>query len=160
MVLAASLSRLLPHAPNFTALTAVSLFAGSMWGFSLATFLVPLLAMFLTDMVFGSHPTTLYVYGSVFLISFLGALALKQRKAGRIIATTFVSSALFYLVTNFGVWMEAGLYPPTASGLAESYLMGLPFLRNQILGDLTFTVAIFAGYELLVRAFSAKRSSL
>jgi hypothetical protein len=154
LILIAAISRLFPHAPNFTAVTAMALFAGSVWGLSLAAFVVPLAAMVATDFIFGAHSTTLYVYGSLIAITAFGAVALKNRKALSILTTTLVSSMLFYVVTNFGVWLEQDLYPKTQEGLVECYVMALPFLRNQVVGDLMFSVAIFACYALLVRVFS------
>jgi formate-dependent nitrite reductase membrane component NrfD len=44
-------------------------------------------------------------------------------------------------------------YPHTFVGLMASYTAGIPFLRNQILGDLFFSSVLFGGFALLQRRF-------
>jgi len=47
------------------------------------------------------------------------------------------------------VWATGALYPHTMAGLSACYLAGIPFYRNQVLGDVVYTVAIFGGYAAL-----------
>jgi hypothetical protein len=54
--------------------------------------------------------------------------------------------------------MSAGLYPQTASGLVECFVMGLPFLKNQVLGDMTYSLLLFFGYEFLARRLVAVKN--
>jgi hypothetical protein len=62
---------------------------------------------------------------------------------------------LFYLISNFGVWLF-GLnlanqpYPKTLAGLAECYVAALPFLHGTMAGDWAF-MAVFAVAIVLVR---------
>jgi hypothetical protein len=65
----------------------------------------------------------------------------------RVLGASISASAIFFLVTNFSVWAESGMYPKTAAGLAACYTAGIPFLGNTILGDLFFSVAMFGVYE-------------
>ncbi len=55
---------------------------------------------------------------------------------------------LFFLITNFGVWLHTGLYAKTWGGLVQSYTLALPFFRNTLLGDLGFVGLLFGAYEL------------
>ena len=151
MILAASLSRLIPHLPNMTAVSAMALFAGSMWGLSVATFLIPMAIMSLTDLVFGLHPTMTYVYGSFVAISLLGALFLRERRGVKVVAFSLLSSALFFAITNLGYWAEGGFYPHNFSGLVECYVAGLPFVKNQVVGDLMYSAILFAAYDFVIR---------
>lgn len=53
---------------------------------------------------------------------------------------------LFYVWTNFGVWLVSGMYPPTFTGLLQSYYMALPFLKwhlvsNMLIVPVGFTLA-------------------
>lgn len=147
------LSRLLPHPPNFTALNGGALFAGGKlerpWNY-----IAPLLALALTDLIIGLHGTMLYVYLSVILVIWLGERLLRRNPSiSRLATIGLVSSTLFFLITNFGVWAEGVLYPKTAAGLLQSYLMGLPFWRNMVAADLLFTVGFYTLY-----AYAQKRS--
>jgi len=68
-----------------------------------------------------------------------------------IAAAAFASSLSFFFITNFMVWATGSMYPHTTSGLWACFLAGLPFYRNQILGDAFYTAAIFGGYALIQR---------
>jgi hypothetical protein len=43
------------------------------------------------------------------------------------------------------------MYSHTATGLSVCYLAGVPFYRNQVVGDAIYTVAIFGGYAVVQR---------
>jgi hypothetical protein len=88
-----------------------------------------------------------YVYGSFILTGIIGLWLKNHKNAQNIVGATLLSSVLFFLITNFGVW-AAGWYPRTLSGLMQSYMMGLPFFRNTVLGDLCYTGVFFGCYEL------------
>lgn len=142
------LIRLWPHPPNFTPLGATALFGGAKlsrpWNYVL-----PLFILFTTDLVLGFHALMPYVYGCFALSVFLAEKYLKGSVTARkltILATA--NSIIFFLVTNFGVWLQGHLYPHTIAGLTESYVMGLPFLRNMFAGDIVFTLGVFGFYAL------------
>ncbi len=149
--------RLLPHPANMTPLGATALFGGAKlsrpWNY-----LIPLLVLFLTDLFLGFHGTMPYVYGSFIISVFLAERFLKQSVTAQklvILATT--NALLFYLVTNFGVWLEGRLYPPTMAGLIESYVMGLSFLGNMLVGDLGYSLGIFGLYAWAEKCLPLER---
>ena len=165
-IISAILLRLLPHVPNFAPITAIALFGGAYLGRRTALIL-PLAIMIFSDYLLlywtGNnfnfqkiysplslfHDTTLFVWSS-FLISGLIGIYLSKRKT--VLNTTFASiiaSLQFFIVTNFGVWAMTTMYPHTIAGLIQSYLMGIPFFRATILGDLFYTGAFFGSYELV-----------
>lgn len=146
--------RLLPHAPNFAPIGALALFGGAYLN-GIFAFVVPLSAMFVSDLFLGFHNTMFFVYGSFILIGLLGLWLKNHKSAGNVILASLSSSVLFFLLTNFGVWLVSGMYQKTASGLMESYFMALPFFRNTLLGDLFYTGVFFGGYEVL-KAFTYK----
>lgn len=138
--------RLLPHPGNMTPVGATALFGGA----NLArpwNYLAPLLVLFVTDLFLGFHALMPFVYGSFVVSVFLAERFLKQSvTTKKLIALATANALIFFLVTNFAVWLEGRLYPPTISGLIESYAMGLPFLRNMLIGDLGYTLGIFGLY--------------
>lgn len=70
---------------------------------------------------------------------------------------SLLGSGLFFLVTNFGVWVCLETYPKTSAGLMECYGAGLPFLRNGLLGDLFYAGLLFGGLHLAERRFLSLR---
>lgn len=142
--------RLVPHAANFTPLYAVALLACATFPRSTG-FWVPLVAMVISDLVVGMHDTVLFTWSGMLVFMALGYALSGTRTATRIGLYSLAGSAAFFVWTNFGVWLVSGMYAPSASGLAQCYLLALPFFRNSLLGDLAFTAALFAAYELVRR---------
>lgn len=141
-------TRLLPHPPNFTPVGAVALFSGAVVP-GPAGFLIPLIALFLSDTILGFHDTMLYVYASFFIIFLLGRYLKRQPAFNILSGSSLLSSVLFFTITNFGVWQATNLYPKTLSGLSQSYVMGLPFFGNTVAGDFLYTMIIFYGYRYI-----------
>ena len=142
MSIAAVAVRLIPHPPNFTPIGATALFGGAKFGRPW-NYLLPLTLLFVTDLFLGFHGTMAYVYGSLLIITFLGERWAKKPSTPRIIVLGLASSTIFFLVTNFGVWAQGTLYPPTFAGLIESYVAAIPFWQNMLLADLIFSVGYF-----------------
>lgn len=157
LILLGAILRIIPHSPNFTAIGAMALLSGFYISSILVAMAIPLAALLVSDLVLGFHPTMIFVYGAFALVVLvsragknLGAGSSKLMNVMGLLGLTLTGSALFFVITNFGVWMTSGMYPMTAAGLVQSMIMGLPFLDNQVLGDLFYTGLAFAGVELLL----------
>jgi len=152
VILLAALSRLMPHPMNFAPITAIALFGGMYFDKRFAPVL-PLLALLISDYFLGFYDGIEWVYAS-FLLSVGTGMWLRSRKnVPLIVVATIGNSILFFLITNFGVWMSGMLYPKTFSGLVECYIMALPFFRNTIAGDLFYVAVMFGVYELAIKYF-------
>jgi hypothetical protein len=146
--------RFLPHPWHFTPVAASLLFFGahgsrrSMW------FPVSLLALsdvILTKYVYAypfswDHFVTWAWYAAIVL---LGMRLRYHEKPLWIGASALASSISFFLVSNFAVWACFTMYPKTFAGLMTSYAMGVPFFRNDFVGTLLFSAAMFATPVLL-----------
>ena len=155
IIVLGALSRLLPHPANFAPIGALALFGGAHFKGARA-FLIPLAAMFLSDLFLGFHSTMPFVYGAFFLIVCIGKLLEDKKTVIPIFGASIISSLLFFLVTNFGVWAATTMYAKNIGGLMTSYLMGVPFLKNTFLGDLFYTFTFFYGYryvEIFMKRF-------
>jgi hypothetical protein len=100
------------------------------------------------------HSTSLFVYGSFLLTSLIGMWLKNHKSAKNILSATLFSSILFFLITNFGVWVQ-GIYARDINGLWQSYVMGIPFFKNTLLGDLFYTGVFFGGFEF-AKTFGAR----
>lgn len=158
MIAAAAASRLVPHPPNLTAVTAMALFGGATLADKRLAFLVPLAALFLSDLVLGFHSEMLVVYGCFAAVVCIGLWLQKHRSAPFIAGAALASSVLFFVTTNFGVWAIDGMYPLTWQGLIACYTAAIPFFRNTLEGDLLYTLVLFGGFALMERRFPALRS--
>lgn len=161
MILAAAGLRLLPHPPNFTPIAAMALFGGATFGDVRVAFLVPLAAMALSDAVLGFHALAPLVYGAFALIVLIGISIRRRRTLPWITLGALGGSVIFFLVTNFNfaIWGPHVLYPKTWAGMLAAYAAAVPFFRNTLLGDLTYTALLFGGFALLERSVPAMRES-
>ena len=103
----AALSRFVPHPPNFAPIAAMALFGG-VYVQKRFSFIVPLAAMLISDYFIGFHNTMPFVYGNFILIALLGVWLRNHKTLGWIIGSSVASSVLFFVVTNFGVWVMGG----------------------------------------------------
>ena len=160
LILLAALSRLLPHPPNFSPVEAIALFGGAFFASRALALLVPLVAMFASDLALGLLHGGLYAgwFGSAgFWLVYLCIAAsvvlgfgLRGRAgAGRVLAYCLAGSVLFFLVTNFGAWLASPLYPRTGAGLMQAYVAGIPFFQWTVLGTIAYAALLFGGFGLL-----------
>ena len=159
MILFAAFARLIPHPPNFTPIAAMALFGGAYFSKKWMAFLIPVAAMFLTDLIIGFHSTMWSVYLSLILIVGIGMIFIRKKKAGNIILASVTSSVLFFIVTNFAVWAAGLYYPKTFAGLVTSYVAAIPFFHYTLLGDLFFVGVMFGLYHLIVNRYPALEKS-
>lgn len=141
------------------------MFGAAVFHRPLLALIIPLLSLFLSDLYinnvvyadfydrdrfvwFGSE----WVYLAFILIIGVGRWLLHRRiTAGRVGGASLLASAVFFLVTNFGVWVGSGMYPHTFTGLLTCYAAGIPFFGNTLLGDLLYSAALFGGYAWATR---------
>lgn len=148
VILLAAFSRLLPHPMNFTPITALALFGG-VYLDKKHTFIVPIAAMLISDYFIGFYSGMSWVYASILAICCIGLWLRNHRGVGSTVAATFAGSVLFFIVTNFGVWISAQVsYPYTAAGLVQCYIAAIPFFRNSLAGDFLYVGVMFGAYEL------------
>ncbi len=160
LILLAALSRLIPHPPNFSPVEAVALFGGAYFGSRRVALWVPLVAMFVSDLALGLLNGGIYaeyflsagfllVYLCIALSTVLGFGLRGRVSAERVFGYSLLGSVLFFLVTNFGVWLGSSMYPPTAAGLVATYVAGLPFFQNTVFGTLFYSGLLFGSFALL-----------
>jgi hypothetical protein len=153
MITAAAFTRLIPHLPNFTAIGAMALFGGAYFTNKKLAFAVPLIAMFLTDLILGFHSTIVAVYLAFALMVVIGMTIIRKKKVSNIILASVVASVLFFIITNFAFWITGVLYPVTFAGLAECYIAALPFFGYNLLGNLFYAGVMFGLFELVKMKF-------
>lgn len=149
IIIFAAFTRLMPHPPNFTPIIAMGLFGGAYLKDKRWAILLPVIAMLLADFFLGFHGTMLWVYGSLILITIMGTLLKNRTTLINCTAATLGGSLLFFLLTNFGVWITSGFYPKSAAGLLNCYSMALPFFGNTLAGSVFYSAIMFFGYEWL-----------
>jgi hypothetical protein len=151
IVILAVWSRLIPHPWNFTAIGATALFGGAYFQSRSLSLVVPLLALFISDMILGFHPTMVFVYAAFALIVVLGWSLQEKKTAMRLATYSLVTSCVFFLISNFGVWVMEPFYSKDTTGLMACFVAGIPFFANQVMGDLFYVGLLFGTFEYAQR---------
>ena len=155
IIFALALFRLLPHWPNVSPIAAMALFGGAYYADRRLAFIVPFVALFLSDLVLGLHNSMIFVYAGFALTVAIGFLLKNKITFTNTAFAVVASSVLFFLLTNFGAWLTSALYAKTAEGLMQAFVAGIPFFQNSLLGNLGYAALIFGGYALMQKNVSA-----
>ena len=167
LVIIAICSRLVPHWHNFTAMNAVALFAGFHFRSKWTAVIIPISALWLSDIILNNTFYAAYFehfyWGSLTSISSMMLYCLiyligayyAQLKPLRLALSSVFGSVLFFIGSNFAVWLMSTMYPKDFTGLIACYSAGLPFLQNGVLGDLLYNAVIFGGFYWMT--FRVKR---
>ena len=157
MILAAALSRIAFYPLNFSPVIAMALFSGSVIKDKKLAFALPLLAMFISDVLF--EVTNIAVgfwgwgqligYGIFALITVFG-FNLKKINPLNVAGFSIASSLLFFFLSNSSVWLfDKTTYAQNFSGWMTCLGAGIPFLKNGLVADIVYSTVFFGGYVLL-----------
>lgn len=155
IIILAIISRFVPHLANAAPVTALAIFAAVYLPKKQAIG-ITLVVRFVSDLFLGffAWPLLVAVYAS-HLFGILLGLWIKNSKENsanfwlKIFSSGITSSLVFFLTTNFAFLYKS--YPHSWAGIMQSYINGLPFLRGTLVGDIGYTVALFALFALAVK---------
>ena len=134
--------RLSPHLANFAPVAALALLSGMVLRNKLA--LLPLaITMGVTDVIIGGYQGMEYTWLAFASVVLLGMAVRKWKDSAWLVPVGALgSSLLFFIISNFGVWVASGMYSHTLAGLIQCYVMGLPFFGATLLSDILF-ISVF-----------------
>lgn len=160
LLLLAAVSRMIPHPYNFAPIGAMSLFGAAYFSNKKLAFALPLLAFFISDLFVNNilyadyysgfvliSPGFYWTYGAMIAIVLAGIFILKKINFKRIVGGALSASVLFFVISNFGVWLTSPMYDLSISGFIACYAMAIPFFHMTVLGDLFYCGALFGAYE-------------
>ncbi|MCH9693076.1 MAG: hypothetical protein K0U72_01050 [Gammaproteobacteria bacterium] len=154
LVALASIFHFVPHPFGVSPIAATALYAGA-YGERRSYWLVALIPLFVGHLLTGFFDPVVmaFVYAGFVLCAMVGRAMLRSdRSRSRIGTAVLVQATVFFLVSNFSIWL-VGMYPPTAAGLLQCYVNGLPFLAQAVLVDSAYCFVIFGLHHLLDRNY-------
>jgi hypothetical protein len=95
------------------------------------------------------------IYAALVLPVILGIWGQRFRPVLALLPLALASSLLFFAVSNFAVWAFGGMYTLDFSGLAQCFVLALPFLQNTVTGDVIWTAVLFGSWWLVQTWFPA-----
>ena len=173
LIIVAAISRLIPHPPNFAPIASLAIFGGTIISNKKYALVLPLGALLLSDILFELFTNTqgfydisqTFVYGAFILITFL-ATRIKSPNAKNILFACLWGGIIFFVLSNFGVWLTGAYYPKTFTGLIACYEAAIPFYKNDIFGnmllntfmsDFFYTALLFGTYSLIQKFSFTKK---
>jgi hypothetical protein len=169
LIVTASLYRVWDNRPwGFAPQIAMALFAGSVIKDKRFSFLVPLLSMFFSDVIYqflyqqGLSEIKGFYHGQwtnylLFTLITVIGFFIKKNNVLYIIAGSLAGVVFYFLASNFATWIGGGLdinnqpYPKTWDGLVSCYMAALPFFKGSVWGTLFFNAIYFGVYHLYNR---------
>jgi len=129
--------RLIPHPPNFTPVIALSFYLPIIFGLWSLPFCI--LGFAITDYFIGFHSLLIWTWGGLLLVGLISKLS--KNLTDRL-TLAFLSSLIFFTVSNFGVWLTGSFYEHSIQGLITCYIMAIPFFTNSLLSTMIFAIFI------------------
>lgn len=152
LIAIAASSRFLPLPPNFSPMGAIALFAGAFIANRYLAVILPLVALFLSDLILGLYGVGMVpVYACTAFFSVIGFLITNKNNPISVLGSSLLGSLVFFLVTNcvYVYTVDNTFYPHSLAGVLQSYFAALPFFKNSVQGDLLFTTILFGSFYLL-----------
>ena len=139
LILILAFARLIPHPPNFTPIIAVAILSSCFFRNVYLSIAILLVSMLLADVVIGFYKDMLFVYISLLLIPIIFFKISSKMNYKNLFIFGFVGALIFYLISNFGVWLVGNLYSKDIDGLVECYYLAIPFFRNTLFSTIFYS---------------------
>ena len=136
------LSRIVPHPPNFTPILAGIIFLPFIKKDLTFALMVPLASMIISDLVIGMHSLMLWTYGSLMILSLI-SFFFYQDNFKRVGALALISPMIFFVLSNFGVWINSNSYSKDIEGLIACYFNAIPFYTSSALACILFSTIFY-----------------
>ena len=154
--------RVLPHPYNFTPLIAVTLLSSYAISNRILALLVPLMGFWLSDLFMNNvvyagyysnftifNSGMIWTYGAIILVGLMGSSFINKISSGKVVLASLSGSTIFYIISNFGVWVLSPMYAKSVTGLIQCYTLALPFYGTSLIGDLLYSSLLFGAYQLV-----------
>ena len=156
LILILTISRLIPHPDNFTPIVSLAIMSSYFFRNVNFSYVVMLFSMLLADFFIGFYSHMLFVYLSLFLIVLIFFKISKKMNYKNLFIFSFFGSVIFFLISNFGVWLVGNLYERNINGLIECYFMAIPFFKNTIISTLIFSYSSLIIYQSSNKYFAIR----
>lgn len=166
LILFAAILKVVTYPNSFNPIIAISLFSGAIMTDKKMAFLLPLLAMLLSDVLLEVLHIAPGFYGmgqignyaALLFVTVLGFF-IKKISILNVLGFSIASSFLFFLLSNTNVYLFDNFqtYQKSFSGWMTCLAAGVPFLKNRIPTDLFFSVLLFGSYALAFRSQLSKK---
>jgi hypothetical protein len=143
------ITRLIPHLSNFTPIFAFGIFSVALFKNRFLATVLPITAMFISDIFIGFYPEIWAVYLSISIAMLISYSISKTPNVLKIGITSLIAPTIFFILSNLAVWNV--WYPATSAGLVACYINAIPFYGYSIISTLAYSFAFFGLYKLVTK---------
>tara|TARA_Y100000590_G_scaffold70458_2_gene76969 strand:+ start:1464 stop:1910 length:447 start_codon:yes stop_codon:yes gene_type:complete len=148
---------LIPHPPNFTPLIAGAIFLPFFLKDKWVIICLPILCLFISDYFLGFHDVMIWTYGSFFIIGLITNI-FSTTKLKNLIGLSLSCPTVFFLISNFGVWLGSARYTQDFQGLIECYYLALPFYSSSLVSTILFSSLFYFCHNFFVNRNLSKQA--
>lgn len=154
---------------GFTPMFAMAIFGGVVFrNDKKLAFVLPLATMFISDIIFqllynagrssiaGFYEGQLLNY-ILYAVTVCIGFFVKRINVKNILIASVAAPTLFYILSNFSVWLSTDFYSKTFAGLGQSYVAGLPFYFPWSIVSTIVYAGILFGAFYGAQSFAAKK---
>ncbi|CAN5717370.1 hypothetical protein BH11BAC4_BH11BAC4_25150 [soil metagenome] len=157
LILAAAVSRVLMYPHNFSPIIGMAIFSGAVIKDRRLAFVLPILSMFVSDVIFEVFNIApgfwgwgqLVGYGILALITVI-AFSLKKINVINVAVYAVVSSVIFFILSNLSFFIIDNpvyhTYTQDTNGFIQCYVQALPFFRISLIADLVYSGVLFGSF--------------
>jgi hypothetical protein len=160
LILLAAISRVVMYPHNFSPMIGMAIFGGAVIKDKRLAFALPLLSMFVSDVMFEVFNIApgfwgwgqLVGYGIFGLITAI-AFNLKKISVVNVAGYSIMSSVIFFLLSNLSFFLIDNpvyhTYTQDMNGFVMCFVKALPFFRTSVVADLVYSGLLFGIYSLV-----------
>ena len=145
------LFRIIPHPPNFTPIIAFAVISIYFFNNQILAFFILALSLIISDFIIGFYDGFVFNYIILFFLLFTSKILFKNLNFKSVTILSLYGSTIFFVISNFMVWLNSGMYQHTLDGLLFCYTNAIPFYGNTLIS--TF----FYSYLLLLFDVTIKK---
>ncbi len=160
VIVCAALSRIILFPYNYSPIIAMAVFCGAVIKDKKLAFVLPLLAMLLSDVIFelahqgdGFWGWGQLIHYGIFALITIIAFNFKKLTVINVVLFTVTGTLVFFLLSNSVFFLIDNriyhLYPQDLNGYFTCLDAGIPFLKKGLLTDLSYSALFFGSYYLL-----------
>ena len=109
------------------------------------------MSLIISDFIIGFYDGFVFNYIILFFLLFTSKILFKNLNFKSVTILSLYGSTIFFVISNFMVWLNSGMYQHTLDGLLICYTNAIPFYGNTLIS--TF----FYSYLLLLFDVTIKK---
>jgi hypothetical protein len=149
---------------NFSPLGAMALFGGAYFKKQWKAFALPLLMLFISDLILQQTVFKAYgngvlydgwywVYGAFALITLAAGWLLRKLTIKNFIIAVLVSVAIHWVVTDIGVWYGSKIFTQNIQGYIDCLIVAIPYELRFLSGTIIYGAVLFGLFEWMQQRY-------